>query len=144
MTQFRQLTEDFYVAPQLRAEDFPAAKALGIRTVINNRPDGEAPDQLADAEAKAAAEAAGLAYVHVPVRSGHMTPDDLKAFRHAVESCEGPYLAYCRSGTRSCHLWAFTAVKELPVDYVVAAAWTAGYDLHAMVPALQQAAREKT
>ena len=42
-SKFRQVAKDFYVAPQLQAEDFAAARATGIRTVINNRPDGEAP-----------------------------------------------------------------------------------------------------
>ena len=53
-SQFRQLADDFYVAPQLAAADFAAARALGIRTVINNRPDGEAVGQLSDTEASAA------------------------------------------------------------------------------------------
>jgi sulfide:quinone oxidoreductase len=129
MGQFRKLAEDFWVAPQLRPADFAAARALGVRTVINNRPDGEAADQLDDAEAAAAAAAAGLAYVHVPVPTGGMSPDHIRAFRAAVDAHEGPFLAYCRSGTRSCYLWAFAAVRELPVDYVIAAAAEAGYDL---------------
>jgi sulfide:quinone oxidoreductase len=139
---FRRLTGDFYVAPQLELGDFAAAAALGVRTVINNRPDGEAADQLSDAAAAAAARAAGLDYVHVPVVSGAMTEDDLRAFRAALDAHQGPYLAYCRSGTRSCHLWAFTAARELPIDYVIAAARTAGYELDAARPALERLARQ--
>ena len=71
---------DFFVAPQLVAADFAAARAAGIRTVINNRPDGEAPDQLTDAEARELAAANGLDYVFVPVVSGGMGPDDVAAF----------------------------------------------------------------
>ena len=48
-TPFRQVAKDFFVAPQLVAADFAIAQAAGIRTLINNRPDGEAPDQLSDA-----------------------------------------------------------------------------------------------
>ena len=54
------------MAPQLTEADFPAARAAGIKTIINNRPDGEAADQLTDAEARALAQANGLAYVFVP------------------------------------------------------------------------------
>src|SRR3954468_18586318 len=104
-SKFRQVANDFYVAPQLQAEDFALARAPGIRTVINNRPDGEAPDQLSDAEARALAEGQGLAYVHVPVVLGSIQPDSIVAFAKAVADSPGPYLAYCRSGTRSCHLW---------------------------------------
>jgi uncharacterized protein (TIGR01244 family) len=139
MAAFKQLSEDFWVAPQLEATDFARAKALGIRTVINNRPDGEALDQLSDDDAAAAASAAGLAYAHVPVVSGAMTVADIEAFREVVDRHEGPFLAYCRSGTRSCFLWAFSAVRALPVSYIVAAAAEAGYDLGPAQPALQQA-----
>ena len=58
------------MAPQLpRPRTFAAARAAGIRTIINNRPDGEAADQLSDAEARALAQANGLDYVFVPVVS---------------------------------------------------------------------------
>ena len=139
MAQLKQLSDDFWVSSQLEAADFARAKTLGIRTVINNRPDGEAVDQLSDAEAAAAAAAAGLAYAHVPVVSGAMTAADIQAFRAAVDRHEGPFLAYCRSGTRSCFLWAFSAVRELPVSYVLAAAAEAGYDLRPAAPALEHA-----
>lgn len=129
--KFRQVADDFWVAPQLAAADFAVARALGIRTVINNRPDGEAADQLADAAAAAAARAAGLDYVFVPVPSGGLMPDHLAAFRRAVDRGRGPFLAYCRSGTRSCHLWAFSAARSRPPAEIVAAAAAAGYDLAA-------------
>ena len=117
------------MAPQLEAEDFAAAHALGIRTVINNRPDGEAPDQLSDDEARARAQAAGLNYAFVPVVTGNFRPESIGAFAEAAAENPGPYLAYCRSGTRSCYFWAFTAVRDRPVNEVLQAAAAAGYDL---------------
>ena len=59
-SKLRQVAKDFFVAPQLQAQDFVAARAAGIRTVINNRPDGEAPDQLSDAQARELAPTNGL------------------------------------------------------------------------------------
>ncbi|MDF1585101.1 TIGR01244 family sulfur transferase [Geminicoccaceae bacterium 1502E] len=127
--RFRRLSDDFYVAPQLAAEDFAAAAALGIKTVLNNRPDGEDPSQLqSDAAARAAAEA-GLAYHYLPVPSGGMSLEHVEAERVAIEEAQGPFLAYCRSGTRSCHLWAFVKAGSRPVEEIVAAAAAAGYDL---------------
>ena len=38
--------------------------------IVNNRPDGEEPGQPAGDEIKAAAEAAGLDYRHIPVAGG--------------------------------------------------------------------------
>lgn len=141
MTTFRKVAEGFYVAPQLEPDDFAEAAAMGIRTIINNRPDGEAPDQLPDAEARAAAEAHGLDYVHVPVVSGGLKPADVTAMREAIGAHEGPYVAYCRTGTRSCHLWALANAERDDPDALIAAAASAGYDLHAMRPLLAQQRR---
>jgi sulfide:quinone oxidoreductase len=140
--KFRRVAEDFWVAPQLAAGDFAAVRALGVRTVINNRPDGEAADQLPTAQAKAAVEALGLAYAFVPAPSGAVGPDHVRAFRAAVDRGQGPFLAFCRSGTRSCYLWAFSAVRSRPVDEVVAAAAAAGYDLAPARAALERSAAE--
>ena len=88
-TPFRQVAKDFFVAPQLVAADFAIAQAAGIRTLINNRPDGEAPDQLSDAQARELAAANGLDYAFVPVVSGRMGPDDVAAFVPYVGVCHG-------------------------------------------------------
>lgn len=138
MTTFRKVAENFYVAPQLEPEDFAEAAAMGIKTVINNRPDGEAHDQLSDAEARAAAEAHGLDYAYVPVVSGGIFPDHIADMKEAIESRAGPYVAYCRSGTRSCHLWALVNAAEHDPDRLIEAAATAGYDLFAMRPFLKE------
>lgn len=134
--RFRRLSDDFYVAPQLAAEDFAAAAALGIRTVIDNRPDGEAPDEIQSDEAARAAEAAGLAFRYLPVPTGGMGMEHVEALRAALDEAERPVLAYCRSGTRSCHLWAFATACARPVEETVTAAAAAGYDLAPVAPAL--------
>lgn len=138
---FRQVADGFFVAPQLGEEDFAAARAAGIRTIINNRPDGEGADQLSDAEARALASAEGLAYAFVPVVSGQMGPDDVAAFKAAVADTPGPHLAYCRSGTRSCHMWAFATAGERPVGSTLAQAAAAGYDLAGVRPILEHLAK---
>jgi sulfide:quinone oxidoreductase len=136
----KQVTQGFYVAPQLRPEDFAAAAALGIKTVINNRPDGESADQLSDETARRHAEAAGLAYHFVPVVSGQMTQAAIQDFMATVDEAEGPVLAYCRSGTRSCFLWAFAAARSLPLEEVVTTAQRAGYDVSPALPVLERIA----
>jgi sulfide:quinone oxidoreductase len=138
MTTFRKLTDDFYVAPQLDPPDFAEAAAMGIRTVINNRPDGEAPDQLSDEEAAALADTHGLAYAHVPVVSGNLRLEDIALMRAAIAGNDGPYLAYCRSGTRSCHLWALAEAAKGEPDQLIETAARAGYDLHGMRPFLKE------
>ncbi len=135
---FKKLADGFYVAAQLQPDDFAEAKALGIKTVINNRPDGEATDQLPDALARAEAELAGLAYRFVPVVSGGIFPDHVAQFAEAVDASEGPILAYCRSGTRSTNLWALQAARHLAPDEIIEAAAGAGYDVSGLRPMLDQ------
>jgi uncharacterized protein (TIGR01244 family) len=138
---FRRVASDYFVAPQLQPADFATAKDAGIRTIINNRPDGEVADQLSDAEARQLTASLGLAYAYVPVVSGRMGLDDVKALAAAIADHPGPYLAYCRSGTRSCHLWACATAGQRPVDETVAAGADAGYDLAPMRGLLERLAR---
>lgn len=128
---FRQLTESLYVSPQIGVSDIEEAKALGVTMVINNRPDDEEPGQTNGAEIEAAARAAGLAYVAVPVTHGGFAPWQLDGMAEAMERAgEGKTLAYCRSGTRSTLLWALTRARAGDdCDMLEEKAAAAGYDL---------------
>ncbi|HCK84218.1 MAG TPA: hypothetical protein DHW63_06795, partial [Hyphomonadaceae bacterium] len=72
--QFVPLADDYLVSPQIGPEDIAAAKALGVTLIINNRPDGEEFGQPKGAEIEAAAKAASLAYVAIPVRGMAIGP----------------------------------------------------------------------
>ncbi len=104
MTDFRKVTDDFSVAPQIALEDVARAKAEGFVLLINNRPDGEAPGQPTSDEMEAAAKAAGIAYAYIPVRGGP-TQEQAEAEHRLLAETQGPVLAYCRSGTRSITTW---------------------------------------
>jgi uncharacterized protein (TIGR01244 family) len=130
MTDFRRVTDSLSVSPQIALDDLGRAAAEGFVLVINNRPDDEEPGQPSSAQVEAAAKAAGLAYVHVPVRGGP-NADQVEAVRHAVEAAEGPVLAFCRSGTRSIVTWsigqAISGSEDR--DTLVRLGAEAGYDL---------------
>lgn len=130
MTDFRKVTDDFSVAPQIEISDVARAKAEGFVLVINNRPDGEAPDQPSSDEMEAAAKAAGIAYAHIPVRGGP-TPDQVEAERRLLAETQGPVLAYCRSGTRSIVTWSIgeALAGARPRQELIALGAQAGYDL---------------
>lgn len=99
-------TDKFSTAPQLGPEDMAEVAALGYKTVINNRPDGEAgPTQPASAAIARAAEAAGMHYVHLPVISGQITEPQARQFAEVLALKPGPILAFCRSGARSQNLY---------------------------------------
>jgi uncharacterized protein (TIGR01244 family) len=135
MTDFRRVTDQLSVAPQIRVEDVARAAQAGFRTIVNNRPDGEEPGQPTSGEIEAAATAAGLAYVHIPVRGGP-TPDQVEAERAYLETAAGPVLAFCRSGTRSIVTWSVgeALAGARPRDELVQLGADAGYDLSGVLP----------
>src|SRR5690348_4188429 len=136
MSDFRHVTDDFSTAPQISVADVAEAAAQGFTTIINNRPDGEAPDQPRSAEIEAAANAVGLAYAYIPVR-GAPGPAEVEAVRQAVAAAEGPVLAFCRSGTRSITTWSIGQAMSgaLPRGELVELGRAAGYDLSGVLGA---------
>ena len=129
MSAFRTVTPTFSVAPQIAVEDLAHAKAEGFTRVINNRPDGESPGQPSSAVMAAAAEAAGLEYLWIPVVGGP-TPDQADAQASAVAG-DGKTLAFCRSGTRSITAWAMGQARSgaVSADELARLGEGAGYDL---------------
>jgi uncharacterized protein (TIGR01244 family) len=135
MTDFRKVTDEFSVAPQIDIADLAAAKAQGFVLVINNRPDGEAPGQPTSEEMELEARKAGLEYAHIPVR-GMPTQDQIEQEQTLIERAGGPVLAYCRSGTRSIVTWSIGQAQtglRAPAALIELGA-EAGYDLSEVLP----------
>ena len=130
MADIRKVTDDFSVAPQIGPADAATAASMGFVKLINNRPDGETPDQPPSAEMEKAARAAGLDYVHIPF-AGRPTPEQARAVLEAAEAADGPVLAFCRSGTRSITAWSLGQAQagRRPASELIALAADAGYDL---------------
>jgi uncharacterized protein (TIGR01244 family) len=100
------------VTGRLDRADIDALAQAGVRTIINNRPDGEDPGQLPAAAAQKLAGAHGIAYHHIPITAASLTRADVDAFAAAVRGAAQPIVAHCRSGTRSTLLWALTRLRE--------------------------------
>jgi uncharacterized protein (TIGR01244 family) len=135
MTDFRRVTDQLSVSPQISVDDVARAAALGFKTLVNNRPDGEDPTQPSGAQIEAAAKAAGLNYLHVPVR-GSPTPDQVADQREQLAALPGPVLAFCRSGTRSIVTWSVgeALAGATPRAELVELGAQAGYDLSGVLP----------
>lgn len=132
MAQLTPLSASVSVGPQLQPSDMVALAAQGYASVINNRPDDEEPGQPSSSELEAAAAAAGLAYVHAPIRG---MPDEQTVAQVAERlktDTEGNARTamFCRSGMRSSAAWAMAQRLEgSNPDGLRAAAASAGYDL---------------
>ncbi len=129
----RPLEDRLHVSPQILPEEVQTAAAQGYRAIISNRPDAEEPGQPMTEDI----EAAGLTFVHIPIRGGAMTPDDVARFKAALAELPQPILGYCRSGTRTTFLWALSQAGERPAEEIVALAAAAGYDVSPLGPRLE-------
>jgi len=143
MSDFRKLSETMLASPQIGPDEVAAAAQNGVKLIINNRPDGESPDDPQGPEIEAAARAAGLDYIAIPIGHSGFSLPQVDAMVSAIEGADGPALAYCRSGTRSTFLWSLAQAKrgEAP-DAIAAAAMEAGYDISPVRPTLDMLASE--
>ena len=122
------LDQHFAVAPQITPADVTDIARAGYKGIINNRPEGEEPDQPEGDAIRRVAETLGLRYAEIPVTHAGFAHPQLDAMTAAM--ADGPVLAFCRSGTRSCMLWALASAKAgaEPAELFKKAA-AAGYDL---------------
>ena len=135
MADIRRIDDRVSVAPQIAPDDLPAIAAAGFVAIVNNRPDGEEAGQPAGDAIRDAAAAAGLSYVAIPVTQAGFSHPQVDAMATALRDAGGPVLAYCRSGTRSCNLYALAAAKGgEDADTLTAKAASAGYDLTNLRP----------
>jgi uncharacterized protein (TIGR01244 family) len=132
---FRSITTDIMVAPQISLDAVAEAKAAGVALIINNRPEGESDDQIAGADIEAAARAAGMDYIAIPITHSGFSQPQVMAMVAALQGAKGKILAYCRSGTRSTLLWALAeSAQGGDPDALTNMAAKAGYDVSPVRP----------
>jgi len=133
---YRHLTPLFAVSPQVNEADIEYAARLGFCVIICNRPDQEEPAQSPAQEIAAYAACYGIAFRHVPVVSGSIGDADIALMRKVIDECDGPILAYCRTGTRSAMLWALSNAGRLPLSTLVNRTAAVGYDISTLTARL--------
>jgi uncharacterized protein (TIGR01244 family) len=136
--ELKRINEKVTVSPQISPEDVAAIKAAGFVAIINNRPDGEAPDQAPSAVIEKAAHDAGLAYHYIPLGREGVSSQMVEETKSALEGSAGPVFCYCRSGTRSTTLWALSQAGKQPAAEIISAAANAGYDMSHLAGHLSQ------
>jgi len=125
----KRINDHVSVSGQISPEDVATLKSLGFVAIVNNRPDGEAPDQPAGAEIEAAARAAGLAYHAIPLGREGVSPELVEKTKAVIEGSDGPVFCFCRSGTRSTTLWALSQAGQMDASEIISQAAAAGYDM---------------
>jgi len=138
MTDIKQVTDQFSVSAQITTDDIASLADRGIRSIICNRPDGEAADQPNVTEIESAAAEAGIALAYLPIISGEFNPADISDFHAALQRLPSPVHAYCRTGTRSITLWALAQSRAgMANSELLAIAGAQGYDLSSALAVTQ-------
>lgn len=110
--QMMQLSPELWTCGQVHAEDFAAIAEKGFRTVINARPDHEAPDQPTSEALAEAAVKAGLRYEYLPVVPNQIREQDIDQFADYLNALPKPVLTFCRTGNRVVQLWNMTKARS--------------------------------
>ncbi len=127
--EIKTINAEISVAPQITPDEVQKLADQGFRSLICNRPDGEAADQPNFSEIEAAAKKAGLEIRNLPIVSGKVSDQDAADFGAAMQELPRPILAYCRTGTRSATLWSLSQANRMSVADILAATKAAGYDM---------------
>lgn len=130
--QLKPLTDSLSVSQQIAPEEIAELARQGFRSIIGNRPEGEAPDQPSWDTLAVEARRNGLEARQVPVVPGAIGDCDVAAFREALEELPKPIAAFCRTGTRSTMLWALANAEGLSADKRLRIAAEQGYDLSSL------------
>mgnify|MGYP001028707061 CR=1 FL=1 len=136
----KQLTAQLSVCAQVSPADVPDIAAAGFKSIICNRPDGEAADQPSFREVEQQAQAAGLEIRYLPVTPGRVSDEQAAQFDQLLDVLPKPILAYCRSGMRSTTLWGLSRADRLSTGEILKRAEACGYDLSAVVRRISQTA----
>jgi len=141
MASISQLEKYVYIASQLTEDDFATLAARGIRSVVANRPDGEADSQIPSGRAAEIAKRHGIAFRYLPVASFDVTDSEpVAAQARALAELPKPVLFYCRTGNRSAILWAQAIAHRLGAETVLHRAAQAGLDLGELREFIEDAA----
>lgn len=105
-------TMNFYVSGQPNPRGLEAAKARGVRTVVNLRPEDEIPDF----DERKIVEDLALTYVNIPVTSQNLGDAEADQFVAALKSARKQVLIHCASGNRASALWAIYLSMSYGVD----------------------------
>ena len=108
----RKLSDQFSVSGQLVPEAVAALRDAGVRTLICNRPDHEAPDQPEHAAIDRRARELGMAVHYLPVVHDTINAQNVEDFAAILKEANTPVHAWCRSGLRSITLWSLAQIKD--------------------------------
>ena len=117
------------------------AAAVGYRTVVNFRSEGETPSPE---DERKAVEGLGLSYVHIPVKGPNLSVEHAAALAEVLDDPgRKPVLLHCSSGNRAAGAWALylARFRNVPPDEAVRRGEAAGMQSNVRAVVERQLAR---
>lgn len=108
--------EQISISGQISVADVKRLQQQGVKTIINNRPDGEEANQPTSAEIAKACADAGIAYQQIAFAGGMMDMSHVQAFADFYNASARPLHIFCRSGNRSSGILAQAQALDLLDD----------------------------
>ena len=105
------ISDSLSISKQIHISDISYIKNLGFELIVCNRPDQEAPDQTDFSQIQQAAQSLGMKAIYQPFSGTGISEDIISEFEELLSSNK-KILAYCRTGNRSCNLWATIEAKN--------------------------------
>jgi sulfide:quinone oxidoreductase len=133
-----QLEDGFFISGQLTAQSITELAEQGIKTIINNRPDGEGGFYPAHSEMQELARQHGMEYRFIPINLMGLSMETVQAQAEAIAQLPKPMVAYCASGSRTASLWALAAASRKSADDIISSCALQGHNIAQMRPLLMQ------
>ena len=102
----RKVNDTFSVSAQIGTDNISLIAALGFKSIICNRPDGESEDQTLFEAIESVAALAGLQTEYLPIAATGPVDADIAKFNQIFPELAKPVLAYCKTGNRSLSTWS--------------------------------------
>lgn len=96
----KKMTPEISVCAQPTSKDLALVHTLGFKSVVSNRPDGEAIDQSLFSEIAQVSTYAGLKSAYLPIAPSGPTDEDVEKLSELMKTLPLPILAYCETGER--------------------------------------------
>jgi uncharacterized protein (TIGR01244 family) len=104
-------SRDLYVSAQISLRDVDRLR-FNFITIVDMRPDGEAPDEPGHVEMEQVAKAAGLTFHYIPVPHESIPAETVKELGDVLVSSKEPVLLYCRTGRRAVRTFALVEASR--------------------------------
>lgn len=129
----KYLDDQVSVSEQFGCDAIAPLAGAGIEVLVCNRLEDECEDQPGFAELEQAARDNDMEFVAIPFARGQMTLQHCREFAEVLGSGRKVH-AFCRTGNRSCNLWAAArSLAGADKRALVEGARAAGFDVSGTV-----------